>query len=343
MTDADEFQQIIEELTRLKSHLSNVIVGQQDVIDLMLMALLSGGHALLVGVPGLAKTLMVKTMAEAFGLDWHRIQFTPDLMPADITGTEILQYDATTERRTFVFQPGPIFAPLVLADEINRTSPKTQSALLEAMQERQVTVSGTCYPLPHPFFVLATQNPLDQEGTYPLPEAQIDRFVMQIQIDYPTSGDEFEMLKRTTAAKTIPLKPIFSLSWLEKAIEVAGRLPISDHLIFAAMQLTRMTRPGDRLSSTSSRNYLAWGAGPRAGQALIRTSKVAALLNGETMVRREHLLKVAPAVLRHRLIPNYQAQAEQLSIEHLVSGVLTEFSAYVESDKLIKDFELQHQ
>jgi MoxR-like ATPase len=306
-----------------------VIVGQRDVMELLLIALLSQGHALLVGVPGLAKTLMIRTLADSMNLSFNRVQFTPDLMPSDITGTEMLQEDRSTGTRTFRFLQGPIFANVVLADEINRTPPKTQSALLEAMQEKQVTVAGQRHQLPEPFFVLATQNPIEQEGTYPLPEAQQDRFMFTVNVGYPTEDDEYRIIETTTSsAKAHPNRVIGGEEMLEMQ-RLVRRVPAAGFVIRYAMKLARLTRPGTQDGEAPDPNvpdfikkYVTWGAGPRAGQNLILAAKARALLRGRTYVATEDVKAVALPVLRHRVVTNYNADADRVSQDEIVRKLL---------------------
>ena len=306
-----------------------VIVGQKDVMELLLIALLSQGHALLVGVPGLAKTLMIRTLADSMNLSFNRVQFTPDLMPSDITGTEMLQEDRATGSRVFRFLQGPIFANVVLADEINRTPPKTQSALLEAMQEKQVTVAGQRHHLPSPFFVLATQNPIEQEGTYPLPEAQQDRFMFTVNVGYPSEEDEFHIIESTTsAARAQPNRVIGADEMLEMQ-QLVRRVPAAGFVIRYAMKLARLTRPGTQDGEAPDPNvpdfikkYVTWGAGPRAGQNLILAAKARALLRGRTYVATEDVKAVALPVLRHRVVTNYNADADRVSQDEIVRKLL---------------------
>jgi MoxR-like ATPase len=302
------------------------IVGQEQVIDEILMAMLAGGHALLVGVPGLAKTLIIKSLAEATHLEFRRIQFTPDLVPSDITGTEIMEEDAATGTRRFRFVKGPVFANIVLADEINRTPPRTQAALLEAMQEHRVTAAGETMRLPEPFFVLATQNPIEQEGTYPLPEAQLDRFLFDVRIGYPTASEEVQILRATTGLEGEAPRPVLDadgvLALQRQVREVAAAEPA---LEFAAA-LARATRPDDATAPTLVKQYVRWGAGPRAGQALILGAKAHALLDGRHAVSPDDIRRVAPPVLRHRVLPNFAAEAEGITAERIITEVLDDVS-----------------
>jgi len=299
------------------------IVGQREVVDEMLTALLANGHSLLVGVPGLAKTLLVQTMADALDLEFSRIQFTPDLMPTDITGTEVIEEDRTTGRRVFRFVKGPIFANIVLADEINRTPPKTQAALLEAMQERAVTAAGETYPLPPPFFVLATQNPIEQEGTYPLPEAQLDRFMLELPIYYPSKDEEEEVAMRTTGEEEAQVESVISAAELIDLQRLVRRIPAPPSLVSFAVRLARSTRPGDEASSATSK-YVSWGAGPRASQFLVLGAKARAASRGAAIPSYDDVRAVAPAVLAHRLVLNFEAEADGRSTRDLIQELLEE-------------------
>jgi MoxR-like ATPase len=284
------------------------IVGQQEVIDGILTAILAGGHALLVGVPGLAKTLIVSTVAEALQLKFARIQFTPDLMPGDITGTEIIE-ESDVGKRAFRFVHGPVFANVVLADEINRTPPKTQAALLQAMQEHAVTVAGTTYPLPEPFFVLATQNPIEQEGTYPLPEAQLDRFMLELRVRYPSRAEEERIVVETTGDEPHPVRPVLQASDLLELQHLVRRIPVSQQVVQAAVRLARMTRPGEPDAAPVVNEYVSWGAGPRASQFLVLGAKAQAAMDGRPMADLDDVKRVALATLRHRLVINFAAEA----------------------------------
>jgi MoxR-like ATPase len=304
--------------TRLKAEIGKVIIGQKHVVDDLLTAMFSRGHCLMIGVPGLAKTLMVSTIARAIDLAFKRIQFTPDLMPSDITGTEILEEDKTTGGREFKFVKGPVFANILLADEINRTPPKTQAALLQAMQELQVTVGGETYDLPQPFFVLATQNPIEQEGTYPLPEAQLDRFMFDIRIGYPTPEEELQIGKTTTADVEVEVTKVLTGKEIMELQHIVRRLPISDHVGRYAVDLARMTRPEEEAAPDFTREFVNWGAGTRAVQYLILGAKARAAIAGEYNVTCDHIRAVAPMVLRHRIIPNFHAEAEGITPQRLV-------------------------
>jgi len=306
-------------------------VGQREVLDELLMAVLAGGHALLVGVPGLAKTLMVRSVAESMRLDFRRIQFTPDLVPSDITGTELLEEDAATGARTFRFVRGPVFANIVLADEINRAPPRTQAALLEAMQEHRVTAAGETMRLPEPFFVLATQNPIEQEGTYPLPEAQLDRFLFDIRIGYPNEEEEVGILRSTTGATDVALTPALDARQTSALQRLTRELPASEPILRYAAALARATRPPTEDGSGNSgapgaldvvKRYVRWGAGPRAGQALVLGAKANALLSGRAAVSPDDVRRVAMPVLRHRVLPNFAADADGVTAEHIVSAVV---------------------
>ncbi len=303
---------------RIRDEVGKVIVGQQAVVENLLIALLARGHCLLTGVPGLAKTLLVQTLAQTLGLSFKRIQFTPDLMPADITGTEVLEEDRATGQREFRFLRGPIFAQVVLADEINRTPPKTQAALLEAMQEGQVTAGGHRHRLDRPFFVLATQNPIEQEGTYPLPEAQLDRFLFNIRVDYPSEDEEFEIVSRTTSEDPVPVEPVLSARELLDLQGLVRRVPTADHVIRYALRLTRLTRHDEPESPAFIREYVTWGAGPRATQHLVLAAKARALLHGQVYVSTEDVRAVAIPALRHRLITNFHAESARVSADSLI-------------------------
>ena len=319
---------VIDELRstydRMRAEMAKVIIGQDEVVERLLICILSRGHALLMGVPGLAKTLMVNSLSKVMSLDFNRIQFTPDLMPSDITGTDILQ-ETAEGRREFEFVKGPIFANIILADEINRTPPKTQSALLEAMQEHHVTVSGCIMPLPEPFFVLATQNPIEQEGTYSLPEAQLDRFMFFIEVEYPTLDEERRIARETTGAATREITPQVSGAQIMKYQELVERVPVPDHIYDLAVDIVRATRPDSGAAPDFCQKLVSWGAGPRAVQYLIRGAKARAVLQGSYLVRQEDLEAVAHPVLRHRIITNFQAQAEGTSSTVIVDQLLDQF------------------
>jgi MoxR-like ATPase len=317
-------RKLSESLQEIRSELSKIIVGQEEVIEQLLIALLAGGHCLLVGVPGLAKTLMISSLAKSIALDFQRIQFTPDLMPADITGTEVIQEDRASGNRAFRFIPGPIFANVVLADEINRTPPKTQAALLEAMQEKQVTAGGRRHALPSPFFVLATQNPIDQEGTYPLPEAQLDRFMFNVLVDYPSQADELEVVLRTTCDEQAEMETKISGEKLLDLAHVVRRIAITPAMALVATQIARLTRPSDAMASERVRRCVRWGAGPRASQYIVLGAKARAALHGSPVVRRADIAAVAPPVLRHRLKLNFQAEAEGTTVDQIIQEIIHE-------------------
>jgi MoxR-like ATPase len=327
-------EQLRDASDRILTECGKVIVGQQEVLELLLIALLGQGHALLVGVPGLAKTLMIRTLADSMNLTFNRVQFTPDLMPSDITGTEMLQEDRATGQRAFRFLHGPIFANVVLADEINRTPPKTQAALLEAMQERQVTVAGTRHKLPDPFFVLATQNPIEQEGTYPLPEAQQDRFMFTVTVGYPNEEDEFKVIESTTSSAKPQVDRVVSGDELLAMQMLVRKVPAAGYVIRYALKLARLTRPHGQDGEAPDANlpdfvkkYVTWGAGPRAGQNLILAAKARALLKGRPYVAIEDVKAVALPVLRHRVITNYAARADNITTDELIRRLLKEVPA----------------
>ena len=299
-----------------------VIVGQDDVIDQLLIALFARGHCLLVGVPGLAKTLLINTLARALDVRFGRIQFTPDLMPSDITGTDILQEDPESGRRKFQFVRGPVFTNILLADEINRTPPKTQAAMLESMQERKVTVGGEDHPLPEPFFVLATQNPIEQEGTYPLPEAQLDRFMFMIRVDYPDEEEEFQILKTYTGNEGERPDPVLGAEEILEMQRAVRNMPVADHILRYAEKLVRVTRPDSDEALEFCSKWLTWGAGPRAGLNLVLAAKANALLNGQSHVSCEDVAAVAPPIFRHRIIPNFSAQSEGLTADDITTKIL---------------------
>jgi MoxR-like ATPase len=314
--DVEAAKGLQEKYKALTTEISQVIVGQHDVIENLIISILCNGHSLLVGVPGLAKTLLVNTISEALELSFKRIQFTPDLMPSDITGAEILD-----EHRNFKFIKGPIFSNIILADEINRTPPKTQAALLEAMQERNVTAGGINYKLPAPFFVLATQNPIEQEGTYPLPEAQLDRFMFNIWLDYPSFAEEMQVVKNTTSAKDIKIQKVIGAEEILYFQQLVRRVPVPDNVYEYAVGLVQKTRPNDK-GSDVAKNYIAWGAGPRASQNLIMGAKCHALLHGKYSPDIENVKAVAVSVLRHRVVRNYKAEAEGLKIEDIIAKLM---------------------
>jgi len=313
---------LIDAAGRLRAEVQRRIVGQSAVLDEILMSLIAGGHALLVGVPGLAKTLMVRSLAEAVHLEFRRIQFTPDLVPSDITGTEILEEDSATGARSFRFVHGPVFANIVLADEINRAPPRTQAALLEAMQEHSVTASGQTMSLPEPFFVLATQNPIEQEGTYPLPEAQLDRFLFDIRVGYPSEQDEIEILRNTTGLEASALETVLGASELMALQRLTRDVVAADSVLRYAASLVRATRPDDPRAPELVKQYVRWGAGPRAGQSLILGAKANALLSGRLVVSPADITRVAMPVLRHRVLPNFAAEAESVGVERIIDDLL---------------------
>lgn len=313
--------ELIGRLQQLKKEIRKVIVGQEETVDQLLITFLAGGHALLEGVPGLAKTLMIRTLSEAVHLKFRRIQFTPDLMPSDIIGTEILEEDHTTGKRVFRFNKGPLFANIILADEINRTSPKTQSALLEAMQEFEVTYGGVTYPLERPFFILATQNPIEQAGTFPLPEAQLDRFLLYIRIGYPSADEERAILENTTGKRTTQIEKVITGAQIIEAQKLVREVHISPELVRVVSDTVRATRP-DQTTVSDVKDWVRWGAGPRAGQAMILTAKARALQNGQLAVTREDISRVAYPVLRHRILMNFRAEAEGVKSDDITKRIL---------------------
>ncbi|MBS7252374.1 AAA family ATPase [Flavobacterium branchiicola] len=317
MSDVAAIHNLVQKRNELKSEIAKIIVGQDAVVDQILLCIFSGGHALLIGVPGLAKTLMINTLSQALGLDFKRIQFTPDLMPSDILGSEILD-----ENRQFKFIKGPIFSNIILADEINRTPPKTQAALLEAMQERSVTIAGQNYKLDLPYFVLATQNPIEQEGTYPLPEAQLDRFMFAIKLEYPTFEEEVQVVKRTTSDVKTTINPLFSAQEIIDFQHLIRRIPVADNVIEYAVTLVSKTRPDNKLANDFVKNYLDWGAGPRASQNLILAAKAHAAFHGKFSPDIEDVKAVATGILRHRIIKNYKADAEGITEDIIIQKLL---------------------
>ncbi len=320
-TSATAVDNLLSKLTQLKREIQKIIIGQDQILDEILVALLAGGHCLLEGVPGLAKTLMVRTMSQALHLSFRRIQFTPDLMPTDIVGTEILEEDHATGKRFFKFNKGPLFANIVLADEINRTPPKTQSALLEAMQEFEVTYAGQTYPLDKPFFILATQNPIEQAGTYPLPEAQLDRFLLFVKIGYPSEQEEAEILNSTTGTKKVKIEPILGANEIQYLQTLVREVTINEDLVQYVSKVIRATRP-DTTSVNYVKEWVRWGAGPRAGQALILTAKARALFKGRFSVLMEDLHAMAYPVLRHRILMNFKAEAENVTSDQVTAELL---------------------
>ena len=321
-TNKEDVLKLIGKLSALKEEIAKIIIGQDQVLQELMIAFCAGGHALLEGVPGLAKTLMIKTLSDAIDVDFKRVQFTPDLMPTDIIGTEILEEDHGTGKRYFKFEKGPLFTNILLADEINRTPPKTQSALLEAMQEHRVTTGGKTLDLPEPFFVLATQNPIEQSGTYPLPEAQLDRFLMFLKVEYPTANEEFEVLKQTTGEKKADVKAVMTGAEISEIQSLVRQVSISDDLITFVSTLIRNTRP-QQSQLPSILEKIEWGAGPRAGQAMILTAKAKALLDQRFAVTLDDLKFVAPAVLRHRILLNFKAESEGISTDTVTKELLS--------------------
>ncbi|MGY8786929.1 MAG: AAA family ATPase [Fidelibacterota bacterium] len=326
MTKPQQDLAILEQLTEAKDSFSQevgkVIIGQKDILDHMLIALLARGHSLLVGVPGLAKTLLIKTLSDVLDLSFKRIQFTPDLMPSDITGTELIDVDPNSGQRSFRFYQGPIFANIVLADEINRTPPKTQAALLEAMQEHKVTAGGTTYDLDEPFFVLATQNPIEQEGTYPLPEAQLDRFMFNLKIDYPSVSDEIAIVRETTTSKTQILNAIMTKAEIASYQELVRRVPVADNVVEFAVKLVRATRPDSENAPDFIQHSVDWGAGPRASQYLVLGAKAKAILEGRPTPNINDIRSLGLPILRHRVLPNFNAEAEGLKVDDILNQLL---------------------
>jgi MoxR-like ATPase len=320
--DLAAVERLRDAFAKLKGEMGKVIVGQQTVLEELLIAIFARGHCLLIGVPGLAKTLMIHTLADALNLTYSRVQFTPDLMPSDITGTEVIQEDKATGVRQFKFLRGPVFANIVLADEVNRTPPKTQAALLEAMQERQVTVGGERHRLPDPFFVLATQNPIEQEGTYPLPEAQLDRFMLNILVDYPDEAEELDIVRMTTSVQRPGVTKVLSGADILELQEVVRKVPVADHVSRYAVRLTRMTRREKGEVPDFIRDYVSWGAGPRASQYLVLAAKARAILNGRYHVSTDDVRSVAGPVLRHRIVTNFNAEAEGLKPDDIVNRLI---------------------
>ena len=323
---ADHDLQAVEHLkasaAKIKAELSKVIVGQEEVVDQVLISILTRSHALLVGVPGLAKTLLVSTLSQTLHLSFKRIQFTPDLMPSDITGTEVIYQDPATNQREFRFLKGPIFANMILADEINRTPPKTQAAMLEAMQERKVTVGGNDMPLPDPFFVLATQNPIEQEGTYPLPEAQLDRFMFMIVVDYPTAAEELQIMKMATGVAGGKPTAVLTTDEIIDLQQIVRRMPVAEHVYAYAERLVRCTRPKTPEALDFCNKWLSWGAGPRAGLNLIMAAKARAMLNGQFYVSCDDVASVALPIFRHRIIANFAAQSEGVTSDDITRKIL---------------------
>jgi len=317
MSDVELATKLKEDFDLFKIEISKVIIGQDEIIKNILISTFCGGHCLLVGVPGLAKTLLVQTFSKVLGLDFKRIQFTPDLMPSDIIGSEILN-----DNRKFIFHKGPIFANIILADEINRTPPKTQAALLEAMQEKSVTAAGLTHKLPNPFFVLATQNPIEQEGTYPLPEAQLDRFMFHLNINYPSIDEEVSIVNETTVGKKHNVEKVFSKESIIGFQDLVYRVPISDNVVNYAVKLAASTRPNENTGSEYVKKWVEWGAGPRASQYLVLGAKAKALLNGRPTPSIEDIQSLAPEILRHRILPNFNAEAEGIKVDDIVNQLI---------------------
>jgi MoxR-like ATPase len=322
--DSEMLEKLRDAHKRMRQEIGKVIVGQEQVLDQLLMAIFCRSHALLMGVPGLAKTLMVSTLAQSLDMSFKRIQFTPDLMPTDITGTEVIQDDPVSRQRVFKFMPGPIFANIVLADEINRTPPKTQAALLEAMQERKVSIGGADHPMHNPFFVLATQNPIEQEGTYPLPEAQLDRFLFLIKVDYPTSDEEEQIMRQGTSDVKYSIKPVLHGDDILQLQQVVRRVPVSDLVFQFAKRITRLSRPGTPEGADFVTRWLTWGAGPRASMNLILAAKAHAILRGSNHVSGDDVVAVAGPILRHRIILNFTAQSEGVTIDDVIKKLVKE-------------------
>lgn len=322
--DVQLVEQLNNKITEVKSEIAKIIVGQDEIINQLLISLLSRGHCLLVGVPGLAKTLLIKTLAEVLDLKFNRIQFTPDLMPSDITGTDILEEDQTTKRRNFRFISGPIFANIILADEINRTPPKTQSALLEAMQEHKVTAAGQTYQLPEPFFVLATQNPIEQEGTYPLPEAQLDRFMFNLWLDYPSKEEEVKIVQTTTSEYKPVLKKVLSANEIISFQDLVRKVPVAPNVIEFAVKVSNMTRPINGNAPKYVKDWVTWGAGPRASQYLVMAAKTKSIIQGRFTPNIDDIKTSMLPVLRHRIITNFSAEAEGIKSVDVIKRIETE-------------------
>ncbi len=320
--DAKAAHFLVEANKRITAELGKVVVGQTDVIEQLMIAVLARGHCLLEGVPGLAKTLMIRSLADTMDLGFRRVQFTPDLMPSDITGTDIIQEDQTTGHREMVFQQGPLFTQMLLADEINRTPPKTQAALLEAMQEHSVTIGGKTYKLEEPFFVLATQNPIEQEGTYPLPEAQRDRFLFLVKVDYPDREQEREIVKRTTTSISTEIKPVITGAQIIECQKIVRKVPVPDHVLDFVLDVVRKSRPNESDALPFIKDLVAWGPGPRACQQLVLGGKVRALLHGRYHVTADDIEALAYPVLRHRIVPTFNAEAEGISVDDIITKIL---------------------
>ena len=322
INDTELLEQLVDAKNNFSLEIGKIVIGQKGILDQMLIALLTKGHTLLVGVPGLAKTLLIKSMAEICDLNFKRIQFTPDLMPSDITGTELIDIDPETEQRNFRFYKGPIFGNIILADEINRTPPKTQAALLEAMQEHRVTAGGHSYKLDEPFFVLATQNPIEQEGTYPLPEAQLDRFMFHLNINYPSIEEEVSIVNRTTISNKYDVKKVFSKNSITSFQDLTLRVPIAENVVTYAVKLASSTRPNEETSDSYVKQWVEWGAGPRASQYLALGAKAKALLDGRPTPSIEDIQSIAPDILRHRVLPNFNAEAEGIKVDDIVNHLI---------------------
>lgn len=322
INDTELLEQLVDAKNNFFLEIGKIVIGQKGILDQMLIALLTKGHTLLVGVPGLAKTLLIKSMAEICDLNFKRIQFTPDLMPSDITGTELIDIDPETEQRNFRFYKGPIFGNIILADEINRTPPKTQAALLEAMQEHRVTAGGHSYKLDEPFFVLATQNPIEQEGTYPLPEAQLDRFMFHLNINYPSIEEEVSIVNRTTISNKYDVKKVFSKNSITSFQDLTLRVPIAENVVTYAVKLASSTRPNEETSDSYVKQWVEWGAGPRASQYLALGAKAKALLEGRPTPSIEDIQSIAPDILRHRVLPNFNAEAEGIKVDDIVNHLI---------------------
>ena len=322
INDTELLEQLVDAKNNFFLEIGKIVIGQKGILDQMLIALLTKGHTLLVGVPGLAKTLLIKSMAEICDLNFKRIQFTPDLMPSDITGTELIDIDPETEQRNFRFYKGPIFGNIILADEINRTPPKTQAALLEAMQEHRVTAGGHSYKLDEPFFVLATQNPIEQEGTYPLPEAQLDRFMFHLNINYPSIKEEVSIVNRTTISNKYDVKKVFSKNSITSFQDLTLRVPIAENVVTYAVKLASSTRPNEGTSDSYVKQWVEWGAGPRASQYLALGAKAKALLDGRPTPSIEDIQSIAPDILRHRVLPNFNAEAEGIKVDDIVNHLI---------------------
>ncbi len=324
LSDTDKIRYFQNSFIKVKKEIQKVIIGQERMIDLLLISLFSDGHSIIMGVPGLAKTLLISTAARALSLNYSRIQFTPDLMPSDIIGTEVLQEEKSTFRKEPVFVKGPVFTNILLADEINRSPPKTQSALLQSMQEYAVTIGGKTYELQRPFIVFATQNPIEQEGTYPLPEAQLDRFLMLIKVEYPDYNEEIEIAKSVTSPGNIQISPVIGRSELFEFREILARFPVSEHLIKYAVEIGRLTRPSDKNPIDEVNEFVRWGVGPRAIQHLIITARTGSLLKGKSALEIEDIEEIVQAVLNHRIILNFKAVSRKVTVENIIEIILKE-------------------